>query len=114
MGTSGKMVMSRSAEITLRPFLNERRAQRIEQVLARRLSGITVLLEGTYDHGNIAAVLRTCEAFGVQSVHLVDLPSTFKPARKVGQGAQKWLTLRIHDTVKAAAESLTATPPSIA
>jgi tRNA (guanosine-2'-O-)-methyltransferase len=80
----------------LRPLLSEQRIERIEHVLSQRLWGITVVLERLYDEGNIAAVLRTCEALGIQKVHLIDIEGTFKPAKRVGQGAHKWLTLQVH------------------
>jgi tRNA (guanosine-2'-O-)-methyltransferase len=78
----------------------------IERVLAHRLKGVSVLLEGIYDHGNMAAVMRTCEALGVYRVHFVDLPLNPKAARRVGQGAQKWLSLRRHTAVPAAVSFL--------
>ena len=71
---------------TLQSLVTPRRAQRIERVIEARIKGITVLLEGIYDHGNITAVMRTCDALGVHNVHLVDLPYVFKPARRVAQG----------------------------
>ncbi|MBN1944263.1 MAG: RNA methyltransferase [Bradymonadales bacterium] len=90
----------------LRPFLTRERADRIEQILEGRLNGIQVLLEGPYDHGNIAAIMRSCEAFGVQTVHLADLPETYKPARKPGLSAHKWLTLWVHDRIEQAVDRL--------
>jgi len=94
------------AVTTLRPFLTDRRAQRIEEVIARRLAGVTVLLENLYDHGNIVAILRTCEALGVHGVNLIELDGKFKAAKKVSQGAEKWLDLRIHEGVTAAVDDL--------
>jgi tRNA (guanosine-2'-O-)-methyltransferase len=86
----------------LLPLLSERRIALMEEVIARRLTGVAVLLESLYDHGNLAAVMRTCEALGVLRVHWVDLPDTYKEARKVSQGAQKWLDVREHADVGSA------------
>ena len=47
------------------------RLSRAEAVLSARLRGITVVLEDAHDPHNVSAVLRTCEAFGIQDVHLV-------------------------------------------
>ena len=90
----------------LRPLMVDRRVERIEEVIRRRLWGITVLLEELSDHGNTVAIMRTCEALGIQNVHLVELDGQFKPAKKVGQGADKWLTIHVHESAEHAVDSL--------
>jgi len=75
-----------------------RRLKRAEAVLAARRRDIALVLEDTHDPHNMSAVLRTCEAFGIQDVHLVAHSGT--PAyinKDVAIGAQRWLTLRQHD-----------------
>lgn len=93
----------------LQPFLSKRRARRIEAVLSTRLTGVRVVAERFFDHGNIVAIMRTCEAFGVYGVDLLEFEAPFKPAKKVGQGAHKWLDVYKHATAKSAAEKLKAT-----
>ena len=47
----------------------------------------------------MAAVLRTCEAFGLQEVHIIKNPETaWSPNDKVTQGCDKWLDLHRYDT----------------
>ena len=45
---------------------------RLPQVLSRRTSRVIVVIEGSYDLHNQAAVLRTAECLGVQHAWLVD------------------------------------------
>jgi tRNA (guanosine-2'-O-)-methyltransferase len=75
-------------------LLPERRA-RIDAVVASRTRTLTVVMEAFCDPQNVNAVLRTCEAFGVQEVHAVEGP--MKPwdrNKKISQNADKWLDVR--------------------
>jgi tRNA (guanosine-2'-O-)-methyltransferase len=73
------------------------RLERIEQVLAGRTRAFTLVLDQLEDAFNMAAVLRTCEAFGVQDVHVVENPHVhFKPNATVTQGCDKWLDVHHH------------------
>ena len=56
----------------LRGFISDRRRVRIEAVLAERTRWLTVVLEDIYQPHNASAVLRSCECFGVQDVHIID------------------------------------------
>jgi tRNA (guanosine-2'-O-)-methyltransferase len=70
------------------------RREKVDAVVGRRLRGVTVVLDQLEDSFNMAAVLRTCEAFGLQDVHVVENPEVpFAPNDKVTQGCDKWLDL---------------------
>jgi tRNA (guanosine-2'-O-)-methyltransferase len=75
-------------------LLPERRA-RIDEVVARRTRTLTVVMEAFCDPQNVNAVLRTCEAFGVQDVHAVEGPmKPYDRNKKISQNADKWLDVR--------------------
>ena len=58
-------------EITyLSQFINEDRLSRIDEVLGSRTKHLTVVLEDIHKAHNANAVLRSCDGFGVQDVHL--------------------------------------------
>lgn len=79
-------------ELVLQP-----RLERIEAVLAGRTRSFTLVLDQLEDAFNMAAVLRTCEAFGVQDVHVIENPhAPFKPNATVTQGCDKWLDVHHH------------------
>jgi tRNA (guanosine-2'-O-)-methyltransferase len=81
----------------LEPLVTEDRQARIRDVIARRLASVAVVFDGPYDPHNGAAVLRSCEAFGVQRLHVVERPGTpFAVARSVSRGAQKWIDVVCH------------------
>jgi tRNA (guanosine-2'-O-)-methyltransferase len=86
-----------------------RRLARAEAVLRARTRRFCVVIEDTYDPHNTSAVLRTCEAFGIQDVHLVaeaKAQATLNP--KVSIGAHRWLTLHRHRGADAAIAALRA------
>lgn len=81
----------------LEPMVTEARRARLREVIARRLASVAVVLDGPYDPHNGAAVVRSCEAFGVQKVHVVEQPKfAFTLARSVSRGAEKWVDLVRH------------------
>jgi tRNA (guanosine-2'-O-)-methyltransferase len=72
----------------------ERKA-RIDEVIANRTRTLTVVMEAFCDPQNVNAVLRTCEAFGIQELHAIEGP--MKPwdrNKKISQNADKWLDVR--------------------
>lgn len=88
----------------------ERRVQRIRDVVAQRQAGFVVVLEDIHDPHNAEAILRSCDAFGVQEVYLIfDKHTPWNP-RKVGKqsssSAHKWLDFHIFRSTKACLKSL--------
>jgi tRNA (guanosine-2'-O-)-methyltransferase len=84
-----------------------RRYRRFLAVLARRQPDLTVVLEDVDDPFNLSAVLRTCDAVGVGTVHLLyTLNPPPRISRRVSGSAQKWLTVRVHRSVEEAYAAL--------
>jgi tRNA (guanosine-2'-O-)-methyltransferase len=81
----------------LEPLVTEARRQRLREVIGRRLASVAAVFDGPYDPHNGAAVVRSCEAFGVQRLHVVERPGTpFVVARSVSRGAEKWVDVTCH------------------
>jgi tRNA (guanosine-2'-O-)-methyltransferase len=66
---------------------------RIEEVLANRTTTVVPVIEGVYDLGNVSAVIRSSEALGYQSVHVVESSEEFKSSPRTTQGSDKWLDI---------------------
>jgi tRNA (guanosine-2'-O-)-methyltransferase len=74
------------------------RKERIEAVLDGRTRNLCVVLDRLEDSFNMAAVLRTSEAYGIQDIHVVKNPEyPWSPNHTVTQGCDKWLDLHRHD-----------------
>jgi tRNA (guanosine-2'-O-)-methyltransferase len=90
---------------TLEPLVSDER--RARGVIEQRLGSVTVLMDAPHDPHNGAAVLRTCEAFGIPLVHVVRRDESFLIARTVTKGTERWIEVREHETPEAAAQTLT-------
>jgi tRNA (guanosine-2'-O-)-methyltransferase len=81
----------------LEPLVTAARQERLREVIARRLSSVVAVLDAPYDPHNGAAVARSCEAFGVQYLHVVERPRVpFAIASSVARGAEKWIDVVHH------------------
>jgi tRNA (guanosine-2'-O-)-methyltransferase len=88
------------------PYLTPERRARIADVVAQRTYSITTVLENIYDRGNTSAVMRSAEAMGYQSVHVIEPGEKFKKANRVTQGADKWLDIERWKTATECATAL--------
>ncbi len=71
------------------------RKQRLTSVLNKRQGDITIVLENVTDPHNISAVMRTCDAVGVQEIYILNtkIPPHKKWGVKSSSSAAKWLTV---------------------
>ena len=80
-----KEFKSLNKEITyLAQFISEDRLARIADVISLRTRNITVILEDIHKTHNANAILRSCDGFGVQDVHIIENKidlSLVQPAR---------------------------------
>ncbi|CAN5366450.1 tRNA (guanosine(18)-2'-O)-methyltransferase TrmH [soil metagenome] len=77
------------------------RNERLTAVLNKRQPDLTVVLENVFDPHNISAVMRTCDAVGIQDVFILNhkIPPHRKWGAKSSSSAAKWLT--IHQFINA-------------
>ena len=71
------------------------REERLLSVLNKRQPGITIVLENVFDPHNISAVMRTCDAVGIQDIYVLNtkIPAHKKFGAKSSSSAAKWLTI---------------------
>lgn len=78
----------------LQGFVTEERWQTINNVLDQRTRFLTVVLEDIYQPHNASAVLRSCDCFGIQDVHIIENRNDFNPNKGITIGADQWITLK--------------------
>lgn len=92
----------------LEPLLTGQRRARIDAVLAERTRSVVPVLDGLYDPHNVAAVLRSADAFGAQEVHIIEGEEPLLASQRVTQGADKWLDVVRHRDPRACVRGLKA------
>jgi hypothetical protein len=89
-------------------IMTPERELRIHTVLAKRQENLVVVLENVFDPHNISAVMRTCDAVGVQDVYVLNtrIPRHKKWGAKSSSSAANWLTVRQYDDAKECFDAL--------
>jgi tRNA (guanosine-2'-O-)-methyltransferase len=80
---------------------NERR-QKIESVLSKRQNDLTIVLENVFDPHNISAVMRSCDAVGIQEIYVLNtkIPRHKKWGARSSSSAAKWLTVHQFENIE--------------
>jgi tRNA (guanosine-2'-O-)-methyltransferase len=78
----------------LSSFVTEERKNLFVNILQHRTRYITVVLEDIYQSHNASAVLRSCDGFGIQDVHVIEDRNSFTVNEDIALGSSKWLTIR--------------------
>jgi tRNA (guanosine-2'-O-)-methyltransferase len=74
-------------------FLTENKRDLFYKIIEDRTKHVTVALEDIYQPQNASAVLRTCDVFGIQDVHIIENKNKYNVNPKVVHGASKWINL---------------------
>lgn len=77
----------------LKGYMTDERDQLFRNVIAERTRKLTVVIEDVYQPHNASAVLRSCDCFGVQDVHIIENDNKWEPSDGVSMGSQKWLSV---------------------
>ena len=89
-------------------FLTGERIQTLRRTLAMRTRYMTILTENTFHPQNASALVRHCEAFGVQDLYTVETMCRFDPSVNIVRGTDKWIDIIRHDSTEEAIASLKA------
>lgn len=86
----------------LQEFLTQERIDVLAGTLAQRTRYMTILTENTFHPQNASALVRHCEAFGLQDLHTVETVCKFNPNVNIVRGTDKWVDIIRHqDTTEA-------------
>tara|TARA_B100000497_G_scaffold45556_1_gene52756 strand:+ start:3715 stop:4368 length:654 start_codon:yes stop_codon:yes gene_type:complete len=81
-------------------FLTERRKNLFEEVISKRTRHFTIATEDVYQLHNTSAVMRSCDVFGIQDLHVIEEKVSKKIDREIAMGAQKWVNIDRHNSTK--------------
>ena len=74
------------------------RFARLDEVLAQRQPDLTVFAENLHKPRNFSAMVRSCDAVGINEMHVLPGEDDLRTHWKTSQGAEKWMHIRIHDS----------------
>ncbi len=77
----------------LSEFITVGRRAIFDEIIQNRTDFITVVLEDIFQPHNASAVLRTCDCFGIQDVHIIENENKYRVNPDVALGASKWLSI---------------------
>jgi len=77
----------------LSEFTTPERFELFNKIIENRTKYMTVALEDIYQAHNASAVLRSCDCFGVQNVHIIENNNEYNVSPDVAVGSDKWLNI---------------------
>ena len=86
-------------------FITDERRDVLQRTVAQRTHYMRILTENMFHPQNASAIMRHCEAFGIQQIHTVEDRCKFDPSVNIVRGTQKWVDVEHHETT---AEALAA------
>lgn len=89
-------------------FMLPARYDVLRRTVAMRTRYMTILAENTFHPQNAAALIRNCEAFGLQQMHTVETFCRFNPSAAIVRGTDRWVDIRRHGSTAEALAALRA------
>ena len=83
----------------LEGYLTDSRKAKFLDVLSRRTNHFTVAMEDVFQLHNTSAVMRSCEVFGVQRLHVVEERFGKSVDKEIAMGAQKWVDVDRYESM---------------
>jgi tRNA (guanosine-2'-O-)-methyltransferase len=81
----------------LTAFISENKRSKFRQIILDRTRYLTIVLEDIFQPHNASAVLRTCDCFGIQDIHIIENQNKYEVNPDVALGSSKWVNLIKHN-----------------
>lgn len=90
----------------LETFLTVNRKERFLEVLQNRTRHFTIAVEDVYQLHNTSAVMRSCEVFGIQDLHVIEERFGKRIDKEIAMGAEKWVDIHRYQNNTSCIEKL--------
>ena len=77
----------------LNDLVTDNKKRRLTDVINQRTRHMTIALENIFQPHNISAVIRSCECFGIQDLHIIESERAFKVNHDIALGSAQWLNI---------------------
>jgi tRNA (guanosine-2'-O-)-methyltransferase len=83
----------------LENIITDNRKEKFLKVLKERTKHFTIAVEDVFQMHNASAVMRSCEVFGIQELHVIEERYGKRIDKEIAMGAQKWVDISTYDSV---------------
>ncbi|MBK8252370.1 MAG: RNA methyltransferase [Polyangiaceae bacterium] len=90
----------------LADLVRPERREKLRRAIDARLRSVTIVMDAPYDPHNGAAVLRSCDAFGLATMHVVERRQSFLASKPVARGSERWVEVRTSTSAEQAITTL--------
>lgn len=80
----------------LSEFMTPERFSTLQNAVSQRTEYMTLCVENTFHSQNASALVRSCEAFGIEVIHSVENLCKFRPNENIVKGSDKWVEITHH------------------
>lgn len=77
----------------LNAVITPNKQEMFERIAAQRTKHVTVVLENIFQEHNASAVVRSCDCFGLQDLHVIEKDNKYKIQRDIALGAGRWVDI---------------------
>jgi tRNA (guanosine-2'-O-)-methyltransferase len=81
----------------LSQFITDNKRDKMDQALMSRTKYLTLVVEDIYQPHNASAVVRTCDCFGLQELHIIENKNQYKVNPDITLGSSKWVDIISHN-----------------
>ena len=78
-------------------IISESKIEMFDRIASERTNYLTVVLENVFQEHNASAVLRSCDCFGIQNLHVIEKENQYKVQRDIALGAGRWVDVFNYD-----------------
>ncbi|MDN3707068.1 RNA methyltransferase [Myroides ceti] len=90
----------------LENILTENRKNNFLQVLQNRTKHFTIAVEDIFQLHNTSAVMRSCEVFGIQELHVIEQKYGKTIDKEIALGAEKWVDIHRYNSNQSCVDEL--------
>ncbi|MDD2983564.1 MAG: RNA methyltransferase [Crocinitomicaceae bacterium] len=78
-------------------IITPNKVEMFDRIAPLRTKYLTVVMENIHQEHNASAVLRSCDCFGIQELHVIEKDNEYLVQRDIALGAGRWVDMHTYD-----------------